>query len=178
MRIDLDLLHLLLIQNADIGMPLRDLSFALGQRKTDVEVALIHEASLGHIRVNNQRYYTLKKHFPKHVSLRMEEGRIFRLHQLLQQHRQGLLLSELQEKMGVVEAELKEILFAEKTVERIAYVDSESLAYVSVLEFPVEQLVATNRQVNVPPKKLRLRMVGGFVAGLAGLVYYLFFLAL
>ena len=43
MSINLELLHMLLIQNAEIGMPIRDLAFAVGARKSETEVVLAQE---------------------------------------------------------------------------------------------------------------------------------------
>jgi hypothetical protein len=172
MSVDKELLHLLLIQNAEIGMPLRDLAFAVGQRETDVEVTLIHEASLGHIREEEQRYFTLKKHFPKNIELRIEREPLILLHQLLQENQQGMLLSELQEKIPGPAEVIREILFAEKTVERVAYISSESHSYISKLEFPVENLVRNGRQIQLFQKTNRIPIVG-VLAGLVGALYYL-----
>ena len=73
MSIDLELLHMLLIQNAEIGMPLRDLAFAVGARTSETAVAIAQEHGRGHIREEKKddevRYFTLKRHFSKSILL-------------------------------------------------------------------------------------------------------------
>jgi len=173
MSVDLDLLHKLLIENAEIGMPLRDLAFALGVRETEVEVVLINEASSGHIKNDNGRYFTLKRHFPKNVVLRTEDDCTISLHHLLQSVKSGLLLDEIQERLPFDAERIKDRLFAEKTVERIKFIDADSLAYVSTLEFPVENLVNKTYPIQVKGRSDLPKW--GLLAGLAGLLAKLIF---
>ena len=176
MSVDLELLHVLLMRNADIGVPKIDLAFALGKSQIDTEVALINEGSKGHVkeevRAEEVRYFTLKKHLSKVVPLRTEDPRLIKLHQALQSSSEGMLLSELQQKANLGASELEELLFAEKTVDRIGFISEESHAYRSFLILPVEQLVqpslvpATSKRSSAVPKV-------GAAIGFAGIVYYL-----
>jgi hypothetical protein len=198
MSVDIDLMHMLLIQNTEIGMPIRDLAFALGVRETEVEVALINEGSLGNVRFQDgpildvvdqlfqmdsgPRYYTLKKHFQKNVSLRIEDECLIALHQLLyvgieqweSASKTAIQLEEIQDRLGFNAELIKETLFQEKTLGRITYVSADSLAYVSTLEFPVENLVdrvqaiQTYKTSNVS----KWTIVGGILAGMAGIISY------
>ena len=176
MSVDLDLLHMLLIQNAEIGMPIRDLAFALGARETEVEVALINEGSSGHVTTENGRYFTLKKYFPKNISLRKEEECLIGLHQLLQSSSGGLLLGEIQERLSFDAEVVKDSVFAEKTMGRITFVSGESLAYTSTLEFPVENLVsrgyALQHQRSSPVSKWVV--AGGILSVIVGTRSYFF----
>ena len=201
MSVDIDLMHMLLIQNAEIGMPIRDLAFALGVRETEVEVALINEGSLGNVTFKNQstlsivdqvfqvtdgpRYYTTKKHFPKNISLRSEDECLIALHQLLYvgierwrtAQNTAIQIEEIQDRLAFDAELIKERLFAEKTLGRIAFVDAESLAYVSTLEFPVENLVdrALAIQVHNPSSLSRWTIWGTVLAGVAGILSYFLF---
>ena len=119
------------------------------------------------------RYFTLKRHFSKSTSLRIADERVIALHQVLQNSKSGLLLSEIQEKTGMSDIDLEKILFDEKTVERIVFVSEESRAYRSTLEFPVENLVLRSTAVQLHKKRSRLPEVG-LIAGIAvGALYYI-----
>ena len=176
MSVDLELLHVLLMRNADIGVSKIDLAFALGTSQIDTEVVLINEGSKGHVkeevREEEVRYFTLKKHLSKVVPLRTEDPRLIRLHQALQSSLEGMLLSEIQQKANLESAELEELLFAEKTVDRIGFVSEESHAYRSFLVLPVDQLVQSSL-APAPLKKSSAVPKIGAAIGFAGIVYYL-----
>ena len=176
MSVDLELLHVLLMRNADIGVPKIDLAFALGTSQVDTDVALVNEGSKGHVkeelRGEQIRYFTLKKHLSKVVPLRTEDPRLIKLHQALQTAADGMLLSEIQQKATLGSSELEELLFAEKTVDRIGFVSEESHAYRSFLTLPVDQLVQ-HSLAPAPSKKSSAVPKIGAAIGVVGFVYYL-----
>ena len=176
MSVDLELLHVLLMRNADIGVPKVDLAFALGKSQVDTEVALINEGSKGHVkeeqRESHLRYFTLKKHLSKVVPLRTEDPRLIKVHQALQSSSEGMLLSELQQKANLDSSELEELLFAEKTVDRIGFISEESQAYRSFLTLPVEQLVQPSLAPALSKKSSSVPKIGAAI-GFVGFIYYL-----